>query len=121
MGPTMSWTPRNEMQAKYWTTTYPMESLVEMMRLVKYLRRQLPMRIEQRLLTIYSPRDSVVDPQETMSALAKIESPQKLLHEISDSADEGQHVLIGHILSPQSSVPAARAITDFVLGKAAPP
>jgi esterase/lipase len=118
VGETMSWTPRNEMQARYWTTTYPMESLVEMMRLVKYLRSQLPLSIEQRLLTLYSRRDSVVNPQETMRALQQISAPQNITHEITDSADKGQHVLIGDILSPDSSAAAAKTIVEFVLGSA---
>jgi esterase/lipase len=115
VGESQSWEPRNELQGKYWTTTYPMESLMEMMRLVKYVRSKLPMSIEQRLLTIYSSNDKVVNPQKTMLALQQIEAPQKAVHEIRDSADEGQHVLIGDILSPGSSVPAAAVISRFIL------
>ena len=115
VGQSYSWTPRNELHGKYWTTTYPIESLVEMMRLVKYLRGQLPLSVKQRLLTIYSPDDRVVSPQATLLALQQIEAPRSDTYEISDSADTGQHVLIGDILSPGSNAAAARAIIDFVL------
>ncbi len=120
VGESRSWEPCNELQGRYWTTTYPMESLMEMMRLVKYVRSKLPMSIEQRLLTIYSSNDQVVDPQRTLLALQQIEAPQKILHEIRDSADEGQHVLIGDILSPGSSLPAAAVISRFILESGAP-
>jgi esterase/lipase len=116
VGDARTWTPRNDLQAKYWTTTYPMESLVEMMRLVKYLRAQLPMQIDQRVLTIYSPQDRVVNPAKTLQALKQIDAPQNVTWKFTDSADEGQHVLIGNILAPASTAPAARLITEFVLG-----
>lgn len=117
VGESHSWEPRNEMQGKFWTTTYPMKSVVEMMRLVKFVRSRLPMAMEQRLLILYSSNDQVVDPDKTLISLRQIDAPEKILHEISDSADEGHHVLIGDILSPGSSEPAARLITDFIVSQ----
>jgi hypothetical protein len=85
-----------------------------MMRLVQYTNEQLPLALEADLLTLYSPADSVVDPVATVEALRRIEAPRNELIEIRDSADPSQHVLIGDILSPQSTQPAADLIVSFL-------
>ena len=108
------WQARNELQAKFWTTDYPMASVVEMMRLVQFTRAQLPMTLEQRVLTIMSPADTVVSPQETKAALQKITAPGKELIEFVASVDEGQHVLAGDILSPESNAAIASHIINFL-------
>ena len=101
-------------QAKYRTTDYPMGTVVEMMRLVQFTRAQLPMTLDQRVLTIMSPTDTVVSPEKTRSALARIAAAEQLLIEYAASSDEGQHVLAGDILSPESNEAIASHIIEFV-------
>jgi alpha-beta hydrolase superfamily lysophospholipase len=114
LGETRSWTPNNEAQARAWSTRYPVAALIEMMRLVQYTNELLPLDLEAELLTLYSPSDAVVDPGATLDALQHIDAPRNELIEIRDSADPGQHVLIGDILSPQSTQPAADLIVSFL-------
>jgi esterase/lipase len=120
IGTTRSWTPSNDLQGRYWTTAYPMEAIVEMMRLVKYLRSRLPLSIDQRLLTIYSRHDGGVDPDATLAALGRIDAPQNATWEFTGTADPDHHVLIGDILSPASNERAARAIAAFLIDSAVP-
>ena len=114
LGETRSWTPLNVAQARAWSTSYPVAALIEMMRLVQYTNELLPLALEADLLTLYSPADVVVDPGATVVALRRIEAPRNELVEIRDSADPAQHVLIGDILSPQSTQPAADRIVSFL-------
>jgi esterase/lipase len=117
-GDTRSWTPRNELQARYWSTTYPMDAVIEMMRLVKYVRVQLPLRLEQPLLVIYSPADQVVDTARIIQSYEQMNSPRRELIEIPDSGDPSNHVLAGSIMSPDTTAAVSDSIIRFIEGKA---
>ena len=114
-GDTRSWKAHNEQQARYWSTSYPIEAAVEVMRLVDLLNSRLPMRLEQNLLVLLSPADEVVSPQATRQAFERISAPQKRLIEIEDAGDPSNHVLAGDILSPGNTAGVAAIIVDFVL------
>jgi esterase/lipase len=114
VGETRSWKPSRELQAKYWSTTYPMDAVVEMMRLVDFVRGQLPMRLEQDLLVFYSPADRVVEAERTVAAFAEIDSPHKQLVVIPASTDPSNHVIAGNIMSPENNGPVSQDIIQFV-------
>jgi esterase/lipase len=116
-GDTRSWTPRNDLQARYWSTTYPMDAVIEMMRLVKYVRAQLPLDLAQPLLVIYSPVDRVVDTARITRAFEQMNSPRQQLIEIPDSGDPSNHVLAGSIMSPATTSVVADSIVRFVKGQ----
>jgi esterase/lipase len=110
-GDTHSWTPRNELQAQFWSYSYPMDAVIEMMRLVQFVRDKLPTQLEQSLLTIYSPQDTVVDTQWITLAFEQMDSPRKQLITIPGSADRDNHVLAGDIMLPENN----QLITDHVV------
>jgi esterase/lipase len=114
LGQTRTWTPVNEAQARAWSTSYPVAALIEMVRLVQFTNSLLPLALDADLLTLYSPADSVVDPAATVQALRRIEATRNELIEIRDSADPSRHVLVGDILSPQSTRPTADLIVSFL-------
>ena len=116
-GDTRSWQAHNERQARYWTTSYPIDAAVEVMRLVDLLNTQLPMHLEQNLLVLLSPGDTVVSPEATKDAFGRIDAPRKRLIEINDAGDPSNHVLAGDILSPDSTDDIAAAIVEFVLNR----
>jgi len=113
-GNTHSWTPRNELQAQYWSYSYPMDAVVEMMRLVQYVRAKLPMQLEQSLLTIYSPQDTVVDTGGITLAFEQMDSPRKQLITIPGSVDRDNHVLAGDIMLPENNELVTDHIVRFV-------
>lgn len=116
-GDTRSWTPRNPLQARYWSTTYPMDAVIEMMRLVKYVRGKLPLRLKQSVLVIYSPADRVVDTDRIATAFEQIDSPHRHLLRIPSSGDPSNHVLAGDIMSPETNDLVAASIVQFINGK----
>lgn len=113
-GETRSWTPKNEEQGLYWSTSYPMATMVEVMRLVDYAQSRLPLQMEQALLTIMSPHDTVVSPAATRLALQQIDGPRMRLTEIDTAGDPSNHVIAGRILSPQNTETIAAAIVEFI-------
>ena len=116
-GETHSWEPRNALQARYWSNSYPMDAVIEMMRLVKYVRSTLPLRLDQAILTIYSPADTVVDTGRIREAFEQIDGARRLLVEIPTSGDPSNHVLVGDIMSPQTNDRVVESIVRFVEGK----
>lgn len=110
IGESRSWPPRNELQGLYWTTTYPLQTVIETVRLMKYARDNLPQKVSQRLMTISSPDDQVVDPIASYEYIKKVSAPANVYVAFTDSGDLGQHVLAGDILSPETN----EAITDII-------
>lgn len=113
LGETRSWTPHNEQQALYWTTSYPTAAVVEVMRLVNRARSQLTRPINQDLLVLLSPEDEVVSPEASRRAYDAIEAPRKKLVEIA-AEDPSSHVLAGDILSPGTTAEVAALIAGFI-------
>ncbi|MSQ99329.1 MAG: alpha/beta fold hydrolase [Xanthomonadales bacterium] len=117
VGETRTWTAFNDLQARYWSTTYPMSAVVEMMRLVDYVRTRLPLRLEQDLLVFYSPADTVVETGRTVAAYGEINSPHKQLVVIPSSSDPSNHVIAGNIMSPENNSAVVEAIIQFVTSR----
>ena len=113
-GDTRSWEAHNELQARYWSTTYPIEAAVEVMRLVDALNARLPLELHQNLLVLQSPEDQVVSPEATRRAFEQISAPRKQLIEVEDAEDPSRHVLAGDILAPRSTARIAATIIDFI-------
>ena len=114
LGDTRTWEPRNDQQARYWSTSYPTQAIVEAMRLVDLAHSRLPQQLEQSLLALVSPNDGVVSPRLMREALAEISAPRKELLEFDEVGDQKNHVLAGDILSPDNTAAAVTAIVDFV-------
>lgn len=114
LGPEHEWQPRNAEQARYWTHRYPIQALLPMMALVKYVREQPLEQISTPILTIYSPDDQVVSPIEVETAFHRFGSAHKQLLALEDTQDAAHHVLAGDILSPQDTPRVQAAILRFL-------
>jgi len=115
LGETRSWEPRNEDQARYWSTSYPTEAIIEVMRLVDLANSHLPLQLEQSLLAVLSPNDGVVSPRLMLEALEKIDAPRMEILQYDEVGDLMNHVLAGDILSPENTDAVVAAVVDFVL------
>lgn len=115
VGDTRSWEPHNEQQRRYWSTSYPTTSAIEMMRLVGLANRHLPADIEQRLLMFYSSTDAVIEPAAALSVFQQTGAPQKAAVEIYNVGDPSHHVLAGDVLSGRTTQQIADDIVEFIL------
>jgi len=113
-GETRTWQPHNELQARYWSTTYPYSAAVEMMRLVDHVEAELPLAIDADLLVFLSPADSVVSADAIVTAVAAIDAPRKRTVEMVQPGDPSNHVLAGDILSPSTTDRVVADIVNFV-------
>lgn len=114
VGETDTWEPANAAQARYWTTTYPADAAVEVMRLVDLVNARLPLALGQSVLTLYSTHDEVVSPLATEAALEQIDSPNMRIIDLGEVGDRKNHVLAGDILSPDSTDEVVRLVVEFI-------
>ena len=114
LGPEHQWQPHNPQQARYWSHRYPVQALLPMMALVKYVREQPLEQIKAPLLTIYSNGDQVVSAAAIETAFARFGSPHKQLIALKDTQDPSHHVLAGDILSPNDTPRVQAAILAFL-------
>jgi alpha-beta hydrolase superfamily lysophospholipase len=111
------WTPRNELQARFWTTSYPTAAMFPMRDLVNaavqldYSRMTLP------ALFYYSQNDRVVDPAETTKVVAKWGGPLTVEHPVMGPRDDAMsHIVAGDIISPGQTAIATDRILDWAKG-----
>jgi esterase/lipase len=117
IGENRTWEPVNELQATYWTVSYPSSALLPMMGLVKLVWNEVdPATITAPAFLIYSLDDVIVDANRAVERFGAFSSERKEMFEILGSADPDDHVLVGDILSPESTGPAVERIVSFVRG-----
>ena len=117
LGDIYSWTPENSRHDRYWTHSYPSTALVTMMGLVKFVRNSDLASIRKPVLVIYSPNDTVVDPNEVEKRYAMIGSDFKEIDPLLSSGEGGDpsnHVLAGDVLSPNNTGVIRDLILDFL-------
>lgn len=114
VGDTRSWQPHNALQARFWSTSYPLSAPVEVMRLVDLANRKLPAAISQRLLLLYSLADTVISADAALAVFAQTQAPQKAAIAITNPGDPSHHVLAGDILSAGKTQQIATTIVDFI-------
>ena len=107
-------TPRNQLHARYWTTSYPTISLIPMMQLIDMVDDA-----ELRTSTVpglfyFSPDDKVVDPQKTENFIARWRGPKEILRvNGNDSEDELNHLITGQVVSPSQVKRAADTVINW--------
>jgi esterase/lipase len=114
-GETRSWEAHNELQEKYWTTSYPSRTLVQVIRVVDRARAKIETEKAPRLQVYFSPDDEVISVAALQSAFAVIQSPQKELIPVPETDSPSSHILAGDIMSPTNTIPIAEKISDFIL------
>ena len=119
-GPTRSWTPHNKLQARFWTTSYPTDAAIEMMRLVDYVGTRLDTPLTADLLVLLSPHDEVVSPEATKAAFRRINAPRKEIREFVESLGPSSHILAGDILAPDSTPRIVATIIEFIRAGGSP-
>jgi len=114
VGETRSWSAHNELQERFWTTSYPTEAVVEVMRLVDRARSRLSATIDHDVIMFVSPGDRVISPDAARAAFDALDAPRKRWIEVETAEDPSSHVLAGDILSPGTTRRIAAQIVSFV-------
>ncbi len=115
VGDTRSFEPLNAEQERYWSTTYPTASIIEVMRVVDRANSVASRYFPQDMLMLISPDDRVVSVQAAIDGFSRITARSKKTIEFKSSTDPSSHVLGGRILSPGSTEELVDVIVDYVL------
>lgn len=114
-GAERSFAPRSAAQAEYWTTRYPLVSLVPMAALVREVARTDLSRIAVPALFLYSPRDRVVSPEAIVAAQAAWGGRSVLVPvRPAETDDAFNHVIAGDALSPSKTPIVVDTIVDWL-------
>ena len=103
--------PRNDLHARYWTTSYPTISLIPMMQLIDQVNSDDMSKSTMPALFYFSPDDRVVDPQKTENFIARWRGPKSIKRiNNGDSEDELNHLITGQVVSPSQVISAAETV-----------
>ena len=106
--------PRNQLHARYWTTSYPTISLIPMMQLIDMVDNAELSKSTVPALFYFSPDDKVVDPQKTENFIARWRGPKEIVRiDGNDSEDELNHLITGQVVSPSQVKRAADTVIDW--------
>jgi esterase/lipase len=111
--PMREWTPRNEQQQKYWTTSYPSKALFPMQALVEYVREIDASKVQTPTMFIYNEADDVIDANEVRAFYDKLSNQKKTLT-ITPKDGEDAHVIAGDIVSPSQTKVVEEQILSFI-------
>lgn len=114
-GETRSWEAQNEQQELYWTTSYPMKTLIQVIRVVDRAWGKIKTTQAPRMQIFYSPDDTVISVPALRSALEIIQSPQMEVVKVLEAGSPSSHIIAGDIISPNNTASIADDIADFVL------
>ena len=106
--------PRNQLHARYWTTSYPTISLIPMMQLIDMIDDAELSTSTMPALFYFSPDDKLVDPQKTEGFIARWRGPKEIVRiNGNDSEDELNHLITGQVVSPSQVKRAADTVINW--------
>jgi esterase/lipase len=114
-GDTHSWEPLNDLQGRFWTTSYPSKTVIEVMRVVHRANEKIETVKAPRVQVFYSPNDSVISASAVLSGYEKIESTQKAIVSVLETGSPSAHILAGDIISPNNTQLMVEQIEAFIL------
>lgn len=102
---THSWKPTSDLEERYWTTSYPMTAVAEMMNMLSWINKFDLSQIKVPMIVFYTGMDEAVSVDHILAKFAEYGGSKKIFE-----VPNAPHVLAGDIKSPGT--------TDFVVQKA---
>ncbi len=116
-GARRGFTPKNDAQARYWTTEYPSVAAMPLAALVKTVGQLDPGKATTPALFWYSDSDQVVRPDLTADVAARWGGPVRVVQPVLGPGDDASgHVIAGDIVSPGQTGGAVAGIIDWARG-----
>ena len=101
IGKEHSWEPENEQVARYWTHRYSSKAIIEMQKVVDWVRKLRPVSSQPPLATFYMKDDPTINHQAAIKFHQKWGAQHKALHPVDIDIELPQHVFVGDISAPQ--------------------
>ena len=115
IGKTRTIKPRNELDKKFWTLSYPTKALIPMARLVKKINNKNFSNVSNPALFYFSMDDEVVEPKKTLEFIENWGGETKTINvKMSEFDDKYSHVIAGDILSPGQTEFARKEMVEWI-------
>ncbi len=115
IGKTRTIKPRNELDKKFWTLSYPTKALIPMARLVKKINNKDFSNVDNPALFYFSMDDKVVEPKKTVEFIENWGGDTKTINvKMSEFDDKYSHVIAGDILSPGQTNIARKKMVKWI-------
>ena len=115
IGKTRTIKPRNELDKKFWTLSYPTKALIPMARLVKKINNKNFSNVSNPALFYFSMDDKVVEPKKTLEFIENWGGETKTINvKMSKFDDKYSHVIAGDILSPGQTEFARKEMVEWI-------
>ena len=115
LGKIMKHKPRNDLNKKYWTMSYPTNALIPMAKLVREVNKKDYSTVKKPALFYFSMEDKVVNPHKIKEFITKWggNSTTKIV-KLSNKDDKFSHVLAGDIISPNQTDHAKKTMVNWI-------
>ena len=115
IGKTRHIKPRNKLDKKFWTLSYPTKALIPMARLVQKINNQDFSKVNNPALFYFSMDDKIVEPEKTVRFIKNWGGNTKTLNvKMSKFDDKYSHVIAGDILSPKQTEFARKEMVKWI-------
>ena len=115
LGKTMKHNPRNELNKKYWTMSYPTIALIPMVKLVNEVNDKDYSKVDKPALFYFSMDDKVVDPKKIKKFISNWGGKSTIkIVKLSNKDDKYSHVLAGDIISPNQTEHAKKTMVNWI-------
>jgi esterase/lipase len=100
IGRERTWQPVNELEAKYWTSRYSIQAVIEMQKTVDWFRGLDLSSFNIPLATMYMKNDATIDSTAAVRAHEAWGADKKQLIPVTLDGEQAQHVFAGDITAP---------------------
>ncbi len=114
IGKEHSWEPESELVAKYWTHRYNTHAIIEMQKVVDWVRKLKPTSGQPPLATFYMKDDPTINHSAAIDFHERWASAYKALHPVDIDIEVPQHVFVGDISGPQRNDWCVDASIKFI-------
>jgi len=114
LGRTRSWTPESEAVAKYWSTSYPLQAVIEMQKVVRWFTRQSPRSWTTPMAIMLGDLDPTISAKKALATLAHWPHPASCRLSLPDETTLAEHVFAGEICGPDRTQHCVNSFEQFI-------
>jgi hypothetical protein len=116
LGRTRSWTPESEAVAKYWSTSYPIQAVIEMQKVVRWFNRQSPRSWTTPMAIMLGDLDPTISAKKALATLNRWPHPASRRLPLPGETTLAEHVFAGDICGPGRTQDCVNAFEQFIRG-----
>jgi esterase/lipase len=114
LGRERHWQPENAMVAKYWSSRYPVQAIIEMQKVVDWFRKQPLDSYHTPLALMYMRNDPTIDPSAAVRAFRLWGTHSKQLIPVTIAGDQAEHVFAGNISATDRTAWCVSQFSEFL-------